>query len=92
MNVWWLHQSGQTQTVGLIGSECSVRQGELLASYLAPAGRLWILPGGDKIGEDWAESILKQVVNQRFCRLIRLREGGQPSECSVSELVALLKP
>ena len=91
MNLWWLHQNGLTQTVGLIGRECSDRQGELLVSLLAPAGRVWILPGGDSIGESWADSILKRLVRERLCRLIRLPEGRQPSECKIDELEAWLK-
>jgi len=64
---------------------------DLSGSLLAPGGRLWILPGGDSIGESWADSVLQRVVRDRFCRLIRLPEGRQPSECRAEELEALVK-
>lgn len=89
-NVWWLHQCEYPGTVGLIGTGCSDRQSELLVSLVSPQGRLWILPGADEIGEFWAESILKRVACNRFCRWIRLPAKRHPSDFSGAELKGVL--
>ena len=42
--VWWLHQSGLPHVVGVMGSDCSEKQGELIVSLVKPTGQVWLCP------------------------------------------------
>ena len=88
-NVWWLHQNGYPRTVGLLGADCSVRQGHLLTSLLVARGRLWIVPGSDSFGNLWKDSVLKQVASRRFCRCAELANGRHPGNLTKADFSAI---
>jgi len=90
-SVWWLHQSGFPQTVGLMGGDCSERQVELIVQSVKPDGRVWILPDGGKAGETLAQSLLSQVSPHRFVRWVKLGEGRKPADLNAEELKACFR-
>jgi DNA primase len=91
-SVWWLHQNGFPNAVGLMGGECSEMQIELIVEAVKPDGRVWILPDGGKAGEELAHSLVLQVSSRRFVRWVRLAEGSQPTDMRPEELTASFVP
>ena len=85
-SVWWLTQHSFPWTVGLMGSDCSQEQAELIVNTVKPSGRLWLLPNGDKAGELLAQSFLPQVSAARFVRWLQLEEGQKPTDLAKEEL------
>lgn len=87
-SVWWLCQHGLPHVVATMGSECSEAQVELIVSSVKPSGRVWLLTDGDKAGERFAETLLREVSPHRFVRWIRLGEGRQPTDMTAPQLKA----
>jgi len=87
-SVWWLCQHGLPHVVGLMGSECSDRQAELIVSSVKPSGRVWLMPDGDKAGTRLAETFLPQIAPHRFVRWVKLGEGQQPTDLERADLKA----
>jgi DNA primase len=81
-------------SVALMGSSCSPEQADLIISLTAPkdgeAGRVWIMPDGDKAGTRCAEDILPRVAALRLVRWITLNEGKDPSDYTRDELAGML--
>jgi DNA primase len=90
VSVWWLVQNGFENVVATMGSECSERQGKLVASLVKPMGRVWIMSDGDKAGERHALSALAMVSPERFVRWVRLEKDAQPTDCNAAQLRKLL--
>jgi len=91
-SVWWLHQNGFPNTVGLMGAECSEMQTELIIDAVKPDGRVWILPDGDKDGEALAQSLVVEVSSRRFVRWVRLAAGSLPTDMAPDELTTCFMP
>lgn len=85
-SVWWLHQNGLPNVVGVMGADCSERQAELVVSLVKPGGRVWLMPDGNEAGERCALALLRQVSSYRFVRWARLDGDKQPTDLSVEEL------
>jgi DNA primase len=88
---WWLWQAGYPAVVALMGSDCSAEQGALIASSVAPDGRVWVFPDAGAAGERCALTVLARVAPQRFCRWVRLDEG-QPTDLSPAALSEFFRP
>lgn len=84
--VWWLHQNELPHVVGVMGSDCSERQGELIVSLVKPNGRVWLMPDGNEAGERCALALFRQVSPHRFARWIKLERGTQPTDLSAEQL------
>ena len=67
-------------------SVCSEKQAELILSMVAPGGRVWIAPDGDKAGERHAQALLALISPHRFVRWVKLADGIQPTELSAEKL------
>ena len=91
-SVWWLHQNGFPNTVGLMGAECSEMQIELIIDAVKPDGRVWILPDGGTAGGVLAQSLLLQVSPHRFVRWVRLAAGNVPTDMAPEKLTACFIP
>ena len=85
-SVWWLSQCGIGNAVGTMGAACSEEQAKLIVSLVAPAGRIWICPDGDKAGIRCAETLLALLSPHRFVRWVKLEPDKQPTTFSTSEL------
>lgn len=79
-SVWWLHQYGCPPAVALMGSECSDEQAELIVAAVKPAGRLWLMPDGDRAGERLAQQLFALLSPRRFVRWYKLGERRQPTD------------
>jgi DNA primase len=79
-SVWWLTQNGLPNVVATMGADCSERQAELIASLVKSAGRVWIVPDGDKAGERHAQSLLMQIAPMRSVRWVKLETDTQPTD------------
>ena len=73
-----------------MGDSCSAEQAELIVKQVLPSGCVWIMPDGNKAGEQCAASVLTKVSPQRFCRWIKLDETLQPTDYTSEELWALV--
>jgi DNA primase len=89
-SVWWLHQNGVPDVVATMGSDCSERQAELVASLVKPDGHIWLFPDGDAAGERFAQSFLLKVSPQRFARWVKLGVNQQPTTFSAEKLKQFL--
>lgn len=87
-SAWWLHQHGFPSVVATMGAEASERQAALIVSLVKPFGRVWFLSDGDKAGERFAESLLREVSPHRFVRWVKPVEGQQPTDLSAEKLKA----
>jgi len=85
-SVWWLYQHGYEHAVATMGADCSEKQAELIVASVKPAGRVWLVPDGDKAGRRFAESVLLQVSPHRFVRWVVLEEGKQATDLSEEQL------
>ena len=85
-SVWWLHQCGFRQVVGVMSHECSLEQIELIASVVGPLGRVWILT--NQTGEQLAHSMLSELSARRFVRWVRLAGKKSLVEMSPEDLKA----
>jgi DNA primase len=85
-SVWWLHQCGFRQVVGVMSHECSVEQIELIASVVGPLGRVWILT--NQTGEQLAHSMLSVLSTRHFVRWVRLTGRASVVDLSSQELKA----
>jgi DNA primase len=85
-SVWWLNQNHISDVVGTMGADCSEKQSELIVALVRPTGRVWIVPDGDKAGERFAESLLRQVSPHRFLRQLKLVENRQLTDLSAEQL------
>jgi DNA primase len=85
-SVWWLHQNGFPNVVATMGAGYSDKQVELIISVVAPTGRVWLMPDGDRAGEGLAKSLSLPLFEERFVRWIRLREHSQPTDLTVGQL------
>ena len=88
-SAWWVWQAGFTNVVALMGESPSGEQTKAIVDLTSPTGRVWLLPDGNKIGERCAGELFYNVGQYRFCTWLRLPQG-QPSECEVDELRAML--
>jgi DNA primase len=84
--VWWLVQNGLPDAVATMGSDCSEKQAELIVALVKPAGRVWIVPDGDKAGERYAQTLLSLISPHRFVRSVKLDDGTQPTDLSPEQL------
>lgn len=89
-SVWWLWQQGFQHVVGLMGASCSDDQAAIIVEMVVPAGRVWLLPDGDKGGERCALDALGKIAPHRLCRWLRLPQGRQPTDLAKAELDGLL--
>lgn len=89
-SVWWLHQNGFPRVVGTMGAECSEEQAALIVSSVRPDGRILLIPDGDKAGEKFAESLLRQISPHRFVRWVKMERDMQPTDLAGEELKARL--
>ena len=89
-SVWWLTQNGFSRVVGTMGAECSEEQAALIVSHVRPDGRVWFIPDGDKAGEKFADSLLRQISPHRFVRWVKLEKDKQPTDMSVEEVKSRL--
>lgn len=89
-STWWLWQHGYANTVALMGDSCSAEQAELIVQQVLPSGCVWVMPDGNKAGDQCAASVLTQVSPKRFCRWIKLEEKLQPTDYTSEELWALV--
>lgn len=85
-SVWWLAQNGFSRVVGTMGAECSEEQAALIVSHVREDGRVWFIPDGDKAGEKFGDSLLRQISPHRFVRWVKLEKDKQPTDISVEEL------
>jgi DNA primase len=85
-SVWWVHQCGLPRVVGVMGSDCSERQGELIVSLVKPTGRAWLMPDGNEAGERCALALFRQVSPHRFVRWVRLERDEQPTDLTAELL------
>ncbi|MGD0137375.1 MAG: hypothetical protein ABSD28_00730 [Tepidisphaeraceae bacterium] len=53
-------------------------------------GRIWLLPDGDEAGARCAHSMLDQLSPYRFVRWVKLKDGQQPTDCTVEDFQAML--
>lgn len=87
-SVWWLTQNALPCVVATMGSDCSDEQAAEIVKIVAPDGRVWAMPDGDKAGLKFAESVLTKVAPHRFVRWVKLAQGRQPTDMSAEELKA----
>jgi DNA primase len=85
-SVWWMHQNGFPHVVGVMGADCSERQGELIVSLVKPNGQVWLMPDGNEAGERCAAALFSLVSPHRFVRWVRLEKGKQPTDLSAEKL------
>lgn len=85
-SVWWFSQAGIGNVVAVMGASCSEEQARLIVSLVAPSGRVWICPDGDKAGIRCAENLLTLIAPHRFVRSVKLGADKQPTSFSPSEL------
>lgn len=85
-STWWLHQCGLPHAVATMGSDCSEKQAELIASLVKPSGRVWLMPDGDEAGARCASSFLLKLSAHRFVRWVKLQNGDQPTSLSADQL------
>jgi DNA primase len=88
-SVWWLWQHGYHNVLALMGSSCSREQAELVANLVTDDGHVWGFPDGDDSGDRCVESLFTQLAQYRFVRWVALKDGQQPTDCSVNELAFL---
>ena len=91
-SVWWLHQCGFRNAVGLMGSEYSGEQLRILASGLGPSCKARLLPSGNDRSVRMAERLLCDLASHRFVRWTTLSEGGHPTDLSARELKVCFTP
>jgi DNA primase len=84
--VWWLVQNGLPDVVATMGSDCSEKQAELIVSLVKLAGRVWIVPDGDKAGDRYAQTLLSLISPHRFTRWVKLGENKQPTDLARERL------
>lgn len=85
-SVWWIHQAGWPQVVGVMGSDCSEQQAELIVSLVKPGGHVWLMPDRNEAGERCALSLFQKVSPYRFTRWVKLNDDKQPTDLSVGQL------
>jgi DNA primase len=83
-SVWWLHQNQLANVVGVMGSDCSERQGQLIVSLVKPDGRVWLMPDGNEAGERCAQALFRQVASHRFVRWVKLEKDMQPTDLATA--------
>jgi DNA primase len=88
--VWWIHQNGYQQVVGIMGTDCSSRQAQLIVSLVKPNGLVWILSDGDEAGDRCAHSLFTQLAPHRQIRWAKLSDNKQPTNLSPGDLKQLL--
>jgi DNA primase len=69
-----------------MGADCSERQAELIVSLVKPAGRVWLVPDGDKAGEHYIQTLLLLVSPHRLVRWVKLDESKQPTDLLAAQL------
>jgi DNA primase len=87
-SVWWLNQNGFTRAVATMGADCSDEQMEIILSLVLSAGQVWVMPNGDKEGEQFAQSLLVRLSPHRPVRWMKLRNGDRPTDLSKDELAS----
>jgi DNA primase len=85
-SVWWLTQNGFPWSVAVMGSACSDEQADLIVSLVTPTGRVWLMPDGNKAGEQLALSLFLKVSHRRFVRWVKLEDGLQPTDLPGTKL------
>jgi DNA primase len=85
-SVWWLHQNRLPEVVGVMGSDCSERQGQLIVSLVKPKGQVWLMPDGNEAGERCALALFRHVSPHRFVRWMRLEKDKQPTDLSAEKM------
>jgi DNA primase len=84
--VWWLWQCGLPPAVSTMGTDCSDRQAELIASLVKPTGNVWILAGDDKTGEQYATCVMLKVATRRPVRWVQLHNVVSATALSAEQL------
>ena len=87
---WWLTQHGFTNTIAVMGADCSEEQAKLVLDRVEFDGRVWIMSDGDEGGARLAQNLFERVAPYRFVRWVKLRDGEQPTSLSSDELAAVL--
>jgi DNA primase len=90
-SVWWLHQHGQPNVVGLMGANASPEQAALIVGMVPRRGRVWVFSDGNQAGRYCAEGLFRLVAPYRFIRWIELQDGRKPTSCNADELRTLLE-
>jgi DNA primase len=90
-SVWWLHQHGHPNVVGLMGANASPEQAALIVGMVPRRSRVWILADGNQAGRYCAEGLFRLIAPYRFIRWIELKDGRKPTSCSGEELRSLLE-
>ena len=86
---WWLHQAGYTNVVGLMGSDCSGEQADLIVRATKPDGHVWLFTDADSAGNTCAANGLTLIGASRFVRRVSI-EHGQPTDYTPSDLAGRL--
>ena len=87
---FWLFQCGYTNTVTLMGSSCSEDQAKLIMEKIKPSGTVWLMPDGDKAGEDCACQLFQFIAPYYRVKWVQLSKGIDPEDCSTEQLKQLL--
>jgi len=90
-SVWHLHQCGFFNSIAVMGSDCSDVQIRLIRECCGDEGTVWIFPDDDRAGEKLATSLAPRIIEFCKARWVRDRKH-QPTDYTVGELQALLKP
>jgi DNA primase len=89
-SAWWLWDNGFHNTVALMGSSCSPQQASLIVGLTSRSARIRVFTDSTKVGNYCAEEVLRRVTPYRFCRWVQLKPDQVPSDCTESDLTALL--
>lgn len=88
--VWRLAQNGWPHTVATMANDCSLEQGERIATLAEPGGRVWLVTDNANEGAQFAHSVFDHVANDRFIRWVRLPAGKRLLDCSPEEITAYI--
>lgn len=89
--VWWLTQCGLPHVVSTMGPVFSEKQAELIVALVKPTGRVWIMTGDDKAGEQYAACIMLKLAPHRLVRWVQLHDGISATALSAEQLKKCFK-
>jgi DNA primase len=90
-SVWWLHQHGYSNVVGLMGVECSEAQAEQISALAKPGGHVWLVPGGNADSRRLAETAITMLACKRFVRWVNIGDVRQPSDLPTAAINSLFR-
>jgi DNA primase len=89
-SVWWLHQHGHPHVVGLMGSDGSAEQLQLISDLVRESGIVQVMLDHDPAGVRGAEKFVMSMATHRPVSVIPLGEHRQPTELSGDKLARVL--